>query len=90
MRFKAVLRFGYGSASEAKAVAAALEPDNEGFVRTAIKGKVLEARAEAGTAEALRHTLDDFLACLRVAEDAVGIRTAGAGDKGKEEGDEDE
>jgi hypothetical protein len=88
MKLKAVMTFDYGSAREAKAVADALEPDNEGFITTTVKGKALEAVASAQSAEALRHTLDDFLACLKVAEEAVGIKVLGTG-KGKEEDGED-
>lgn len=87
MKLKAVLTFDYRSAKEAKAVAEALEPDNEGFVRTTLKGKTMSIVVQAGTAEALRHTLDDFLACLGVAEGAVGIKGTDAkmGKAGEEE-----
>jgi hypothetical protein len=88
MRLKAVMTFDYRSAQEAKAVSEALEPDNEGFVRTTVEGKVMKAVATARSAEALRHTVDDFLACLKVAEEAVGIRTGLA--KGKAEEDEEQ
>jgi tRNA threonylcarbamoyladenosine modification (KEOPS) complex Pcc1 subunit len=88
MKLKAVLTFDYGSAKEARAVADALEPDNEGFVKTTISGRSMKAVVTATTAESLRHTLDDFLACLKVAEEAVGI-TGTARVKGKEEEEED-
>jgi hypothetical protein len=88
MKLRAVMSFDYGSAKEARSVAEALEPDNEGFVRTTIEGKVMRATAMADSAEGLRHTLEDFLACLKVAEEAVGIKGA-AKKEGKEEGDED-
>jgi hypothetical protein len=87
MKLKAVLTFDYGSAKEARSVAEALEPDNEGFVRTTITGKSMKAVVTAGTAESLRHTLDDFLACLKVAEETVGIKGT-TRTEGKEEGDE--
>ena len=74
MNLRCVLTFEYSSEAEAKAVADALEPDNEGFVKTSIEGGVLKAVASSDSVEGLRHTLDDFLACLRVAEEAVGIK----------------
>ena len=84
MRLKVVMTFDYRSAQEAKAVSEALEPDNEGFVKTTVEGKNMKAVATAQTAESLRHTIDDFLACLKVAEEAVGIKGASTGkDKGK-------
>ena len=91
MKLRAVLKFDYSSNKQAKAVADALEPDNEGFVKTTVEGKIMNAVVSAGTPESLRHTLDDFLACLKVAEDAVGIKGSSAGkDKGKAEEEEEE
>jgi len=91
MRLKVVMTFDYRSAKEAKAVSEALEPDNEGFVKTTVEGKNMKAVATALTADSLRHTIDDFLACLKVAEEAAGIKGAGTGkDKGKVEEDEEQ
>jgi hypothetical protein len=87
MRLKVVMTFDYKSAQEAKAVAQALEPDNEGFVKTTVEGKNMKAVATAQTAESLRHTIDDFLACLKVAEEAAGINGTS---KGKVEEDEEQ
>jgi len=89
MRLKVVMTFDYSSAKEAKAVSEALEPDNEGFVKTTVEGKNMKAVATAQTAESLRHTIDDFLACLKVAEEAVGIKGTGK-EKGKVEEDEEQ
>lgn len=58
----------------ARNVAMALEPDNEGFVRTRRDGKTLVAEAEAQSIQALLHTLDDYLACLGIAEGLKGAR----------------
>jgi tRNA threonylcarbamoyladenosine modification (KEOPS) complex Pcc1 subunit len=77
MRLKARLVLEYGSEEEAKAVAEALRPDNEGFVQAEVAGKSIEATVNSDTASSLRHTLDDFLACVKVAEEAVGIERAG-------------
>jgi len=73
MNLKCTMSFEYRSEKAAKAVADALEPDNEGFVTTKIEGSVLSAVASADSVESLRHTLDDFLACVRVAEEAVAV-----------------
>jgi len=59
---------------EASRVARALEPDNEGFVSTRVRGKRIEARIEAQSIEAMLHTLDDYLACLGIAEGMKGGR----------------
>jgi len=57
---------------EALRVARALEPDNEGFVQTTLRGRRIEARVEAQSIDALLHTLDDYLACLGIAEGMKG------------------
>ena len=73
MNLRCSLTFEYGSEEEAIAVERALDPDNEGFVRTTVDGSSLRAVVSSERPESLRHTLDDFLACVKVAEDAVGI-----------------
>ena len=66
-RCRVRLSLRFGTAGQARRAAAALEPDNEGFIKTRLKGRTLSAEAEAGTIPALLHTLDDYLACLCVA-----------------------
>lgn len=77
MDLRANLTLEYGTEEEAKAVAGALHPDNEGFVKAVVEGKVIKAVVSSDTASSLRHTLDDFLACVKVAEEAVGVEKAG-------------
>lgn len=77
MRLKATLTLDYRSEAEARAVAEALGPDNEGFVDAKVDGKAIRATVMATEASSLRHTLDDFLACVKVAEDAVGMVRSG-------------
>jgi len=72
IRCTAMLSLEFNGNSEASRVAAALEPDNEGFVATRVCGKRIEARMEAQSIEVLLHTLDDYLACLGVAEGIKG------------------
>jgi hypothetical protein len=57
---------------EAARVAHSLEPDNEGFVATTVRGRRIEASMEAKSIDSLLHTLDDYLACLGVAEGMKG------------------
>ena len=57
----------FDTAEQARRVARALEPDNEGFVRTTLKGRSICTDTDAKSIPALLHTLDDFLACLSVA-----------------------
>jgi len=57
----------FDTAEQARRVAAALAPDNEGFLQTKLKGRTIHAEADAASIPALLHTLDDYLACLSVA-----------------------
>jgi tRNA threonylcarbamoyladenosine modification (KEOPS) complex Pcc1 subunit len=70
----AALVLEFSSEREASRVARALEPDNGGFVATRVRGKRIEARIEAQSIEAMLHTLDDYLACLGIAE---GMKSKG-------------
>ena len=61
-----VLRFE--DADVAETVAKALSIENEGYVEQTVKGAAINARISAPTLRALRSTIDDYLACARVAE----------------------
>jgi hypothetical protein len=78
------LELELSSPAEARRVAAALEPDNEGFVETKLNGNRITATAEAGSITALLHTLDDYLACFGIAAGVKG-RAAPAPEDGRGE-----
>lgn len=65
------LRIDYNSSEEAEAVARSLEPDNQGYIETEVRGSSLLCFARAEDPLSLLHTLDDFLACLTVAEETL-------------------
>ncbi len=67
VRCRVRMELGFATAGQARQAAVALEPDNEGFIRTKLKGRKLYAEADASSIPALLHTLDDYLACLAVA-----------------------
>ncbi|HDS59164.1 MAG TPA: hypothetical protein ENN54_02570 [Thermoplasmatales archaeon] len=68
MTVTATLRLEYASPDEAERIARTLAPDNQGYIQVTVSGNVILATATASTAGSLRHTLDDFLACLSLAE----------------------
>ena len=74
--WRCVLEVAYPSEARARAVHGALAPDNATFVRARCEGPRLIAEAAADTPLALLHTLEDYLACLAVAEKAVGAAEA--------------
>ncbi len=71
MQVRCVLEFGYADEAKARAVREALAPDDAGFVRSRTEGARLIAEMEAATPMKLLHTVEDYLACVAVAEKAV-------------------
>ena len=71
MKVSCALEFDYDSEDEARAVANAVEVDNEGYVNMVVEGKRITATADADSIPSLIHTMDDFLACVSVAESVV-------------------
>ncbi|MBI4415648.1 MAG: hypothetical protein HY557_01520 [Euryarchaeota archaeon] len=68
---RCVLTFDYPDEATAEAVRRALAPDDAGFVRSRTEGARLVADIEATSPMRLLHTVEDYLACLGVAERAV-------------------
>ena len=68
----AMLILQFASPREAERVARALEPDNAGFMETALRGRTIEVRTSASSIPSMLHTLDDYLACLGIAEGLKG------------------
>ena len=71
MKIICKLEFEYESELEAEAVAKAVEVDNYQFVNMVLEGKKIVSQAESESIPSLIHTLDDFLACVGVAERVV-------------------
>ena len=55
----------------AKNIAKALELDNAGYIETRVEGNTIFAKAEAEDIMALRNTIDDYLACLTIAQKSL-------------------
>jgi len=55
----------------AEKILRSIEVDNLDFVKSKIKDKKLEAHIESKSISSLLHTMDDFLACVTVAEKVV-------------------
>lgn len=68
----------YPDDSTASAVMGSLEPDNDGYVETELRGSKLVFRMGSESAGTLRNTADDLMACLKAAEEAVGLATGAA------------
>ena len=68
MKVQCRLEFAYSSKAEAENVAKSLKVDDESWIRTKVAGRTLVADAKAESFMSLLHTLEDYLACLAVAE----------------------
>lgn len=71
MAVSCVLELEYDSEAAALAVHRALAPDNAPFVKAKTRGASVIAEMEAATPMKLLHTVEDYLACVAVAEKAV-------------------
>ena len=61
----------FENAEKAKKVLRSIQTDDQGFVKSSVKGTTLEAVVESKSVASLLHTLDDYLACVSVAADIV-------------------
>jgi len=68
MKSSARLTLGFDDLDSARAVAAAVAVDDDGYVRTTRRRRTLIAEAAADGPMSLLHTLDEYLACISVAE----------------------
>jgi tRNA threonylcarbamoyladenosine modification (KEOPS) complex Pcc1 subunit len=65
------IEIGYESEAMALSVARAIELDNAGYVKTEVNGKTLLLRTRAESTGSMLHTLEDLLACVKVADQVV-------------------
>lgn len=70
------LRAACDRPAAARALRDAVGADTPEFVHLAVRGSDLEVRLTAATAASARATLDDLLACLKAAEQAVPSRSS--------------
>ena len=68
MRSICTLEIELPDESSAQNIARALELDNADYIETRVEGKIIFARTEAENIMTLRNTIDDYLACLTVAQ----------------------
>jgi hypothetical protein len=71
MKATCVFTLEFKDAETAKKVHRSLKIDDAGFVKSRVKGATLEASIESGSVASLLHTLDDYLACVSVADGIV-------------------
>ncbi len=71
MVVECVIEFDLGDPEKAVAVYKSTAIDNGRFVDAEVCGTVLRLKASAATPASMLHTLEDLLACLRVADQVL-------------------
>jgi Zn-dependent membrane protease YugP len=71
MKAICTLTIEFENAKKAKKVLRSIQADDYGFVKSKQSGKTLEAVVESTSVASLLHTLDDYLACVSIADDIV-------------------
>ena len=61
----------YDDVKKTETVLRSIEVDNLGFAKAQTNGRQLETHIESKSISSLLHTLDDYLACVSVAEKIV-------------------
>lgn len=67
------LEIEYPDETTAKAVMDSLGPDNTGYVGSELRGSKLVFIISSESAGTLRNTADDLMACIKTAEESVGV-----------------
>ena len=71
MKISCELMIEYDKRGKAEKVLRSITVDDVGFVKSTITGSILTASIQSSSVSSLLHTLDDYLACLSVAEKIV-------------------
>lgn len=71
MKAFCTLTMEFESQKKAKKILQSIQTDDHGFVKSSLRGKTLEAVVESTSVASLLHTLDDYLACVSVADEIV-------------------
>jgi len=71
MKITCVVEMEYDDSETAKNILQAVKVDDQGFVESQQRKNIVIAKITASSITSLLHTLDDYLACLSVAEHVV-------------------
>jgi len=75
MNCSCTLIFQYPSKKQALCIQQSLAVDDEGFIKSKVENDQLHAHIDSDTISSLVHTLDDYLACIQVAENILKKQT---------------
>lgn len=69
MSVECVIEMDLESEAQAQAILKAIELDNGPYAKASVGGKAIRLECEAKSMPSMLHTLEDLLACIRVAEE---------------------
>ena len=78
MRVECRIEIEYWSEAQARNVASSISLDNGKYAQTEVVGKRLLITSSAPSAPSMLHTLEDLMACLKVADQVVKGRVEGS------------
>ena len=71
MKLSCIIEIDFENNEKAKNVFKSIKVDDFDFVSSKIKNNRLEAKVDSNSISSLLHTIDDYLACVSVAEKIV-------------------
>ena len=71
MEIRCILEFKMETEERAKAIAESVKVDDENYVKTDISGSTIIATIKAKDVGSLTHTVDDYTACISIAEKSL-------------------
>ena len=71
MKISCNVKIDYENEKETNAILNSIEVDNLNYIKSEKKGKSLVTTIESNSISSLIHTLDDYLACVSIAEKII-------------------
>jgi len=71
MKISCKVKIDYEDEKETNSILNSIEVDNLNYVQSKKKGKTLITNIESNSISSLIHTLDDYLACVSIAEKII-------------------
>ena len=71
MKINCKVKIEYKDIEEADKILKSIEVDNLDYIRSERKGKFINTEIESNSISSIIHTLDDYLACVSIAEKII-------------------
>lgn len=68
MKVSCMVELNYDSSKQAEHVFESVQVDDASFMKTTVRNNIIQTRIQTSCISSMLHTVDDLLACVRVAE----------------------